>query len=74
MESSFRHTLFNELINIKDSLSENDYEKEVFNYLRNLEKHPSYDELKQYSTKLKSLKGNVIFNENKYKILYFFCN
>jgi hypothetical protein len=61
MESSFRHTLFNDLINIKDNLSDSDYEHEVFNYLKNLDKHPSYDQLKLYSNKLKNLKGKCHF-------------
>jgi hypothetical protein len=61
MESSFRQTLFNDLINIKDNLNDNEYEQEVFKYLNNIEKHPDYDQLKQYSNKLKNLKGKCQF-------------
>lgn len=62
MESTFKNTLFDSLINNDlNNLNDAKYETEIFNYLDSINSSKHFYSLKQYSDKLNDLKSKHLF-------------
>ena len=73
MESNFKNTLFDSLINNDlNNLNDAQYETEIFNYLDSINSSKHFNSLKQYSDRLSDLKSKHFFFKvsQLYEILF----